>query len=297
MAQIAFIGLGNMGMPMASNLVTAGHTVRGFDLAESQREFLELLGGEVAITVADAVEGAEAVVTMLPTGQHVSAVLSGSGSGFDYAPKGTLFIDSSTTDVQTARTLSAEAKKRGFAMIDAPVSGGVAGATAGTLTFMVGGDQATLDRAEPFLQAMGSTIVLAGPAGAGQAAKICNNLMLGISMIGVSEAFALAAKLGLAPQSLFDISSKSSGQSWALTGYCPVPGPVPSSPANSEYEGGFSVELMLKDLTLARDAQQNAGSRSVLGPQARAAFDRLNDMGLGGKDFSVVAKALIEGSF
>ena len=232
---------------------------------------------------------------MLPAGQHVRAVLSGAEGVFAQAAPGALMIDSSTIDVATARDMAAEAAQRGLQMLDAPVSGGVGGATAGTLTFMVGGEVPTFERARPVLEAMGRAIVHAGPAGAGQAAKVCNNLMLGISMVGVAEAFALAQKLGLDFQALFDISAKSSGQCWALTGYCPVPGPVPTSPANRDYEAGFAVDLMLKDLTLATSAETDTGAAQVLGPAARDAYARLSAAGLGGKDFSVIARALLEG--
>lgn len=296
MATIGFIGLGNMGLPMALNLVRAGHLVVGFDLADAPRAKLAQAGGRAAASIADAVAGAEAVITMLPAGQHVRAVLEGDDGVFAHAARGALLVDSSTIDVATARDMAELANWRGVAMLDAPVSGGVAGATAGTLTFMVGGEQAAFDRAAPILAAMGGTIVLAGPAGAGQAAKVCNNLMLGIAMLGVSEAFALAEKLGLSAQALFDISSKSSGQCWSLTSYCPVPGPVPSSPANHEYQPGFAVDLMLKDLSLAADAAKASGAAGVLGGPARAAYARLSAAGLGGKDFSVAARALIEGS-
>ena len=295
MATIGFIGLGNMGGPMAGNLVRAGHTVRGFDTADAPRSALAAAGGQGAASVAEAVAGAEFVVTMLPAGKHVRQVLDGPGGVFDHAALGALLIDCSTIDVGTARDMATAAAGRGFAMLDAPVSGGVTGATAGTLTFMVGGEQAAFDQAHPVLAAMGRTIVLAGPAGAGQAAKVCNNLILGISMLGVSEAFALAAKLGLPAQALFDISSTASGQCWSLTTYCPVPGPVPTSPANRDYQPGFAVDLMLKDLSLAVDAAQASGAASVLGPHARAAYQRLADAGMGAKDFSVAARALIEG--
>ena len=294
MTEIAFIGLGNMGLPMAANLVRAGHVVRGFDLAEAGRTRLAEAGGGIAASAEEAVRGAEVVVTMLPAGKHVRGAL---GGVFGAATPGALFIDSSTIDVATARDLAAEAARHGFDMLDAPVSGGVGGATAGTLTFMVGGQPAAFARAQPLLAAMGKTIVLAGPAGAGQAAKVCNNLMLGINMVGTAEAFALAAKLGLEAQALFDIAAKSSGQSWALTTYCPVPGPVPGSPANRDYEPGFAVDLMLKDLTLATGAEAETDAPAVLGPAAQAAYQRLSGLGLGHKDFSVIARALLDGRF
>lgn len=293
MVTIGFIGLGNMGAPMAANLVKAGHDVRGFDLNDSARQALQAAGGTACTTLPEAVHAAELVVTMLPAGQHVRAVLA---QVFEHAPPGALLVDSSTIDVATARDMAEAAQARGFALLDAPVSGGTTGATAGTLTFMAGGTPEAFARAEPYLRAMGRNIVLAGPPGSGQAAKVCNNLMLAISMLGVSEAFALAAKLGLPAQSLFDIASTSSGQCWALTNYCPVPGPVPASPANRGYTPGFAVELMLKDLTLAADAATTTGAATVLGPAARDAYARLVAAGLAQKDFSVAAQALQDGS-
>ena len=295
MARIGIVGLGNMGAPMAANLVRAGHHVTGFDLSDIARQALIKAGGAGADGIAAAVAAAEIVLTMLPAGQHVRTVLAGPGGVFDAAPPGALIIDSSTIDVATARDMAATAEARGFDLLDAPVSGGTTGASAGTLTFMVGGTDAAFARAEPYLRAMGRTIVHAGAAGAGQAAKVCNNLMLGISMLGVSEAFALAEKLGLPAQALFDISSTSSGQCWALTGYCPVPGPVPTSPANRDYAAGFAVALMLKDLSLAADAVAATGAGSVLGGTARDAYARLVTAGLGHKDFSVTGQVLREG--
>ncbi len=292
MATIGFIGLGNMGAPMAANLVRAGHAVRGYDMTEAPRAALAALGGIAAAGVGDAVADAEVVVTMLPAGQHVRAVLA---DVLDAAPHGALLIDCSTIDVTTARDLHDAAARRGFPMLDAPVSGGVAGASAGTLTFMVGGEAANLERGRPVLEAMGRTVVHAGGAGAGQAAKLCNNLLLGITMVAVGEAFALADKLGLSAQALFDVSSKSSGQCWALTSYCPVPGPVPASPANRDYQPGFATALMLKDLTLATEAAASAGAPDVLGRHARTAYERLAALGLGDRDFSVVADALLGG--
>ncbi len=297
MARIGFIGLGNMGLPMAINLVRAGHALRGFDLADASRARLAEAGGAAAGSVAEAVDGCEMVFTMLPAGPHVRDVLTRPDGVLAHAGPHTLLIDSSTIDVRTSREVAKAAAGRGLAMLDAPVSGGTTGAAAGTLTFMVGGDDVSFARARPVLEQMGRTIVHAGPSGAGQAAKVCNNLMLGISMIGVAEAFALAEKLGLDKQALFDISSKSSGQCWALTGYCPVPGPVPASPANRDYAAGFAVDLMLKDLTLATGAEAETGAASVLGEAARAAYERLSGLGLGGKDFSVIARALLQGRF
>ena len=280
---------------MAANLVRAGHGVRGFDLADAAFTALAAAGGSKAASVADAVAQAEIVITMLPAGRHVREVLTAADGVFARAVPGALLIDCSTIDVETARDMAAQAEARGFAMLDAPVSGGVSGAAAATLTFMVGGAEAAFARAQPVLSAMGKTVVLAGGAGAGQAAKVCNNLILGISMLAVSEAFALADKLGLSAQALFDISKTASGQCWALTSYCPVPGPVPASPANRDYQAGFATALMLKDLTLAADAVAATGAASVLGGHARAAYARLAELGMSDKDFSIAARALLEG--
>lgn len=238
MARIGFLGLGNMGGPMAANLVKAGHTVVGFDPVPAARARLAAAGGTAVETAAEAVRGAEVVISMLPEGRHVRAAYLDPGGVVECAAPGTLLIDCSTIDVATARAVAQAAKERGLAMVDAPVSGGVAGATAGTLTFMVGGDEEAFARAEPILKAMGKAVIHAGPSGNGQAAKICNNLMLGIQMISVCEAMALAERLGLSHQTLFDISSKSSGQCWSLTNYCPVPGPVPSSPPTAAISPG-----------------------------------------------------------
>ena len=295
MAQIAFIGLGNMGLPMAANLVRAGHTVRGVDLAPAALEAFRAAGGDPVDTIAQALDGAATIITMLPTGTHVRDIMTRADGIFAHAAPGTLLIDSSTIDVSTTRAMAEQAAQRGLSLLDAPVSGGTTGASAGTLTFMVGGTPEAFTRAKPMLAQMGKNIVHAGPSGAGQAAKVCNNLILGIAMAGVSEAFALADKLGLDQQALFDIASTSSGQCWALTSYCPVPGPVPASPANRDYAAGFAVDLMLKDLTLATDAEAETGAVSLLGTAAREAYASLSAMGLGGKDFSVIARALLDG--
>ena len=297
MTQIAFIGLGNMGLPMALNLVRAGHIVRGTDLSFGARDVFGAGGGHPVETIAAALEGAEVIVTMLPAGSHVRDVLTRDFGVFAHAAAGSLLIDSSTIDVGTTRDMAAQAAARDMALLDAPVSGGTTGAIAGTLTFMVGGEAAAFARARPLLEVMGRNIVHAGPSGAGQAAKVCNNLILGIAMAGVSEAFALADKLGLDQQALFDIASTSSGQCWAMTSYCPVPGPVPASPANRDYQAGFAVDLMLKDLTLATQAEAASGAPTVLGEAARAAYARLSEMGWGSKDFSVLARALLKGEF
>lgn len=295
MAVIGFIGLGNMGGPMAANLAKAGNEVRGYDRIPEALSRHAASGGRVAASVAEAVTGADVVITMLPAGAHVREVLTGPDGVARSASRTALLIDCSTIDIATARELHGIAAADGFAMLDAPVSGGVAGATAGTLTFMVGGAEQTFARAQPVFQVMGRSIIHAGGPGAGQAAKLCNNLILGISMIGVGEAFALARRLGLSDQALFDISAKSSGQCWSLTSYCPVPGPVPTSPANREYQPGFATALMLKDLTLAVQAAEQSGSATPLGDAAAAIYRRLNEAGLGGKDFSVVAEELRSG--
>lgn len=292
MATIAFIGLGNMGLPMARNLHKAGNHVVGFDIMDANMEAASAAGLETAATAGDAAARADAIVTMLPAGQHVRQVYLGDGGLVARAAKGTLLIDSSTIDVETARDVIARAEAAGHAMLDAPVSGGTGGAAAGTLTFMVGGATAAFERARPFLEAMGKTIVHAGGPGTGQAAKICNNMILGISMIAVSEAFALADKLGLDRQKLFDISAKSSGQCWSLTSYCPVPGPVPTSPANRDYQAGFTAEMMLKDLKLAQQAAQSAGAATPLGAEAAQLYQLFVAGGRGNLDFSGIIRML-----
>ncbi|MBU2090859.1 MAG: 3-hydroxyisobutyrate dehydrogenase [Alphaproteobacteria bacterium] len=292
MARIGFIGLGNMGGPMAANLVKAGHSVTGFDLMPDNMARAISGGVAAAPDIAGAVAGAEIVVTMLPAGAHVRQVYTGPGGILASAAKGTLLIDSSTIDVGSARAVAAAAAEAGMAMLDAPVSGGTGGAEAGTLTFMVGGDDSAFAKAEPVLQKMGKTIVHAGGPGNGQAAKICNNMVLGISMIAVSEAFALAEKLGLDHQKLFDISSKSSGQCWALTTYCPVPGPVPASPANREYTPGFTAAMMLKDMKLAQEAASLANATTPLGAQAAQLYSLYCSQGQGNMDFSGIIKMM-----
>jgi 3-hydroxyisobutyrate dehydrogenase len=292
MANIAFIGLGNMGGPMARNLLKAGHTVVGFDLAAAARDDLAEAGGRTAASAGGAVTDAEVVITMLPAGRAVREVYTGENGVLARVRAGTLLIDCSTIDVDSARAVHKAAADRGFDMLDAPVSGGVGGAAAGTLTFMAGGGAAAFRRAEPILKAMGKTIVHAGGPGTGQAAKICNNMVLGISMIAVSEAFALADKLGLDPQKLFDVSSTSSGQCWSLTSYCPVPGPVPSSPANRDYQPGFTAAMMLKDLMLAQQAASAAGASTPLGAEAAQLFSLFVNSGNAAKDFSGIVRML-----
>jgi 3-hydroxyisobutyrate dehydrogenase len=292
MATIGFIGLGNMGGPMARNLIKAGHKVRGWDVVKANLDAVIAAGGVAVSCTADAATGAEIVITMLPAGEHVRAVYTGEGGVIAAAPKGALLIDSSTIDVESARVVAAAAAKAGLPMLDAPVSGGVTGAEAGTLTFMVGGPDDAFQRGQPILQAMGKTIVHAGPAGNGQAAKICNNMILGASMIAVCEGFLLAEKLGLDAQKLFDISSKSSGQCWSMTSYCPVPGPVPASPANRDYKAGFTTAMMLKDLTLAQRAAAAVGVATPMGALAQSIQALNASSGQSGLDFSSVINML-----
>jgi 3-hydroxyisobutyrate dehydrogenase len=283
MANIAFIGLGNMGGPMAANLVKAGDKVTGFDLVEASRNQAKADGTASADSAAAAVKGADVVITMLPAGKHVVSVWT---EILPAVAKGALMIDCSTIDVESAKQAHAMAAKQGVASVDAPVSGGTGGAKGATLTFMCGGDDKAIAAARPVLEKMGKKIVHCGGAGAGQAAKICNNMMLAISMIGVSEAFSLAEKLGLSHQALFDVASTSSGQCWALTSYCPVPGPVPTSPANNDYKPGFAAALMVKDLTLAQDAAKSSGAATPLGKHAQEIFRAFDAAGNGGVDFS-----------
>ena len=292
MARIGFIGLGNMGSPMAANLVKAGHEVAGFDVVHSLAGKLTASGGVAAETTAAACRGADAIITMLPASEQVRDAYCAPGGVIDVAGASALLIDSSTIDVGTAREVAARAAGKGLAMVDAPVSGGVAGAAAGTLTFMVGGTDAAFARARPILESMGKTIVHAGGSGNGQAAKICNNMILGVSMIAVSEAFLLAEKLGLDAQSLFDIASKSSGQCWSMTSYCPVPGPVPTSPANRGYQAGFTAAMMLKDLRLAQDAARSANTATPLAAAAAELYGSFTGQGHAGEDFSAIIRFL-----
>ena len=292
MARIGFIGLGNMGLPMAQNLLKSGHAVTGFDMVKASVGRLSAQNGAAATSVADACAGAEVVITMLPAGEHVRAVYGEQQGVLASVAPGTLLIDSSTIDVASARAVADAAQQRGFDMVDAPVSGGVAGAQAATLTFMVGGSDAAFRRAKPILERMGRTIVHAGGSGNGQAAKICNNMILGVSMIAVSEAFLLAEKLGLDAQKLFDISSKSSGQCWSMTSYCPVPGPVPTSPANRDYRAGFTAAMMLKDLRLAQEAARASGATTPMGAEAATIYERYCGQGEAGRDFSAIIRLL-----
>lgn len=292
MANIGFIGVGNMGGPMARNLIKAGHKLKAFDVAKASLDAVTGAGAAAAASPAEAAKGVEAVITMLPAGAHVRDVYMGAGAVIAAAAKGALLIDCSTIDVETARAVSNAATKAGHDMVDAPVSGGVAGAEGATLTFMVGGGEKSFSRALPLLQAMGKTIVHAGGPGNGQAAKICNNMILGISMIAVCEGFLLAEKLGLEAQKLFDISSKSSGQCWSMTNYCPVPGPVPTSPANRDYRPGFTAAMMLKDMRLSQQAAQQAGVNTPLGAAAQSIYGLFAAGGGAGSDFSGVIKLL-----
>ena len=292
MARVGFVGLGNMGLPMAQNLIKAGHQVEGVDVNPHSVENLKAAGGAPVDMPAVAAARADAVITMLPAGQHVRDVYLGANGIIAAANPGTLMIDCSTIDVATARDVAKAGEARGLLMLDAPVSGGVGGATAGTLTFMVGGSAQAFIRAESILQCMGKTIVRAGGAGNGQAAKICNNMILGISMIAVSEAFVLAEKLGLEHQKLFDIASKSSGQCWSMTSYCPVPGPVPASPANRDYQAGFTAAMMHKDLKLAQDAAKASGAVTELGAEAARLYSRYVESGEASRDFSGIIRMI-----
>jgi 3-hydroxyisobutyrate dehydrogenase len=269
-----------------------GHEVQGFDFSTAPVQSFAAAGGVGEVSIGKAVADAEVVISMLPEGRHVRSVYLDQGGVFASAPQGALLIDCSTIDVETARTVSAAAAARGFAMVDAPVSGGVAGAESRTLTFMVGGKEDAFARAQPFLAQMGKAVIHAGSAGNGQAAKICNNMMLGIQMISVCEAMTLGRRLGLAPERLFEISAKASGQCWSLTSYCPVPGPVPSSPANRGYQPGFTAAMMLKDLKLAQAAAQSVSAITPLGAEAYQLFNLFTAGGNEGLDFSAIIKMM-----
>ena len=292
MATIGFIGLGNMGAPMAANLLTAGHQVIGYDVVAGACAALAQKGGRAAASAPEAAAAGEIVITMLPAGPQVRQVYLGPDGVIARARRGALLIDCSTIDVETARAVATAAADSGFEMLDAPVSGGVIGAEAGTLTFMVGGEASAFARGESILQAMGKTIVHAGPAGNGQTAKICNNMILGASMIAVCEGFALAEKLGLPAQTLFDIASKSTSQCWAMTSYCPVPGPVPAAPSNRGYAPGFTAAMMLKDLRLAQQAAGATAAVTPLGAAAANLYQMFVDGGDGQLDFSGIMRFL-----
>ncbi|RFB78148.1 3-hydroxyisobutyrate dehydrogenase [Methylovirgula sp. 4M-Z18] len=289
MSKIAFIGLGHMGGPMAANLVKAGRDVHGFDLVPALRDAAAADAVKIAPTAADAVRDADIVITMLPAGKHVLSVWQ---EILSLAKTGALFIDSSTIDVESAHKAHELAQQAGVASVDAPVSGGTGGAKAGTLTFMCGGADAAFASARPVLEHMGKKIVHCGGAGAGQAAKICNNMILGATMIATAEAFVLAEKLGLSHQALFDVASTSSGQSWSLTNYCPVPGPVPASPANNDYKPGFAAALMLKDLKLSQQAAASSGAATPMGATAAQLYALFNAAGHADDDFSGIIRFL-----
>lgn len=288
--KIAFIGLGNMGGGMAANLAKAGHSVNAFDLNPDALARAQDNGCAPFTSVREAVAGVDAVVSMLPNGAIVESVYTSDVLG--QAPAGALLLDCSTIDVATARNVEDAAATSGYPMVDAPVSGGIAAANGGTLTFMVGGSDEAFARAEPILSAMGKAVIHAGQAGAGQAAKICNNMILGATMVATCEAFKLAERLGLDQQTFYDISSKASGQSWSMTSYCPVPGVGPQSPADNDYQGGFATALMLKDLKLAMEAAQTAGSDTPMGRRARELYEAFDKAGNGGLDFSAIIRTL-----
>ncbi|MCE7795712.1 3-hydroxyisobutyrate dehydrogenase [Sphingobium sufflavum] len=293
--KIAIIGLGNMGGGMAANLVKGGHEVHAFDLSDAALLKARANGATPHRDVRTAVEGVAVVVTMLPNGKIVESVYTADVIG--QAPTGALFIDCSTIDVATAKAVASAAVTAGYAMVDAPVSGGIAAANGGTLTFMVGGDDAAFAAAEPVLQAMGKAVIHAGASGAGQVAKMCNNMLLASTMIATCETFALAEKLGLDLQTFYDISSKATGQSWSMTSYCPVPGVGPQSPADNGYQGGFATALMLKDLGIAMDAAQGVGASTPMGTRAAALYRLFNDAGHGEMDFSAIIAAIKDGAF
>ena len=290
MARVAFIGLGNMGGGMAANLAKAGHDVRAFDLSQDALDKAKAAGCLPVASAAEAVEGAEAIVTMLPAGSHVEGVYN--DAVFGRAQPSAILIDCSTIDVATARRVAEAAAAKGLTAVDAPVSGGIAAANGGTLTFMVGGSAEGFDRAQPYLAQMGKAVIHAGASGSGQAAKMANNMLLGATMIATCEAFRLAERLGLDAQTFYDISSVSSGQSWSMTSYCPVPGVGPETPADRDYQGGFAAALMLKDLRLAMQAADEAGASTPLGAHAAQLYEAFVADGHGGTDFSGIIKTL-----
>jgi len=292
MANIGFIGLGNMGRPMLRNLLKAGHKVRAYDVIAASRAAAEQEGAQAVAEAAGVLEKADAVITMLPAGEHVREVYLGEGGLLSKASGNPVFIDCSTIDVASAREVATKAAKTGFDMIDAPVSGGVGGAVAGTLTIMVGGTETAFARAKPFLEPLSRLVVHAGGSGNGQAAKACNNMILGITMIGVCEAFVLGEKLGLDHAKLFEVTANASGQCWSISSYCPVPGPVPTSPANNDYKAGFTAAMMLKDLKLAQQAALSVGATTPLGAEAQAIYGLFNAAGQGDVDFSGIIRML-----
>ncbi len=292
MARVGFIGLGNMGGGMAANLAKKGHDVHAFDLSSEALDKAKAAGCSPAATLAEATDGVEAVVTMLPAGNHVEQVYA---ELFSNVPPTAILIDCSTIDVATARRVAEQALAKGLTAVDAPVSGGIGAANAGTLTFMVGGTQAGFDAARDFLSDMGKAVIHAGANGAGQAAKICNNMLLGATMIATCEAFVLAEKLGLDPQTFYDISSVSSGQSWSMTSYAPLPGVGPDSPADHDYAGGFAAALMLKDLRLAMAASSDQGATTPMGAKAAELYEKFADAGHGQLDFSGIIRTMQDG--
>jgi len=292
MTRIAFIGLGNMGSGMCTNLVNAGYLVRAFDLNPVAIAQAEAAGAEGAASLKDAVTDVDVVISMLPAGKHVLSTYFGDDGVVGYVKTDVLFLDCSTISVEESRTAAEKALAAGILMVDAPVSGGTAAAEAGTLTFMAGGPEAAFEKAKPYLETMGKHIFHAGAAGNGQVAKIANNMLLGISMIGTCEAFNLAEKLGLDAQTFYDIASTASGQCWSMTSYCPAPGPVSSAPSNNNYQPGFAVDMMLKDLNLAGGAAQSAGARTDFGSLAREIYEDLSSQGHGGLDFSGVMRRI-----
>lgn len=295
MARIGFVGLGHMGLPMAINLIKAGHTVRGLDLQDSALQNLAAAGGQIAKNLEDLASNQEILITMLQTGKQVSELCLGENGLFSFATKNSLYIDCSSIDVQTSRLLHQEAQTNYLIMVDAPVSGGVAGAEAATLTFMVGGEEQAFEQAKTILAVLAKKIIHTGSAGSGQAAKICNNMILGISMIAVSEAFVLAEQLGLSAQKLFEVVSNSSGQCWSMSQYVPVPGILPSVPANNDYQAGFTAAMMLKDLNLSQNSAAAVGIETALGAKATALYQQFNDEGYANLDFSAIIKTMSRG--
>ncbi|CAN5446776.1 3-hydroxyisobutyrate dehydrogenase [soil metagenome] len=291
MSTVAFLGLGNMGGPMAANLSAAGHTVHAFDLVPALKATAESKGARVFDSAAAAVDGADVVMTSLPNGAIVKACYA---EVLPVATPGALFIDTSTISVEDARTINAQALERGFAQLDAPVSGGVKGATAGTLAFMVGGDDDAVERARPVLEPLAGKIIHCGGSGTGQTAKLCNNMVLAVQQIAVGEAFVLAEKLGLSAQSLFDVITGATGNCWAVHTNCPVPGPVPTSPANNDFRPGFATALMNKDLGLAMAAVSSTGSAAPLGTHAAEIYAKFAAEHAD-EDFSAVIELLRQG--
>ncbi|CDZ76022.1 3-hydroxyisobutyrate dehydrogenase [Legionella massiliensis] len=297
MARIGFVGLGHMGLPMAINLVKAGHIVTGFDLEQQAVVHLATAGGLAAQSLKDAAVNQDVIITMLQSGSQVQQVCLDDQGLFAHAVANSLYIDCSSIDVPSSRELHQQAMNHNLLVVDAPVSGGVAGAAAATLTFMVGGQEQSFDQAKPILTAMGKKIIHTGPAGSGQAAKICNNMILGISMIAISEAFILAENLGLSAQKLFEVVGNSSGQCWAMSQYVPVPGILPNVPANRDYQPGFTSAMMLKDLKLSQSSASTVGIETPLGAQATAIYQQFNDEGHKLLDFSAIIKALAQGQY